>query len=217
VTTAERVPRKTSTRDPQRTRAKILRAATVVFAAKGPDATRVDEIAARAGVNKRMLYHYFGSKTNLYLSVLAETYDRLSQISAEVIEKAKDVRGLLNGFFLEYSSFLQQNPEFIALMNWENSTRAKALKSLAPPNPAKPFLDALHRAFDKEQKNFNIHEDVNIKYLTMACLALCSFCFTDRHTLSAIFDIDLDDPVHLKQWIENGRRLILDGILSKKD
>ena len=214
--TAERQDHKTSARDSQRTRAKILRAATVLFAAKGPDATRVDEIAARAGVNKRMLYHYFGSKKSLYLSVLGDTSDRLSQISAEVIDKAEGVRELLDGVFQEYFGFLQQNPEFIALMNWENSSRAEGLRSLTSYDPAKPFMIALHRAFDKEQKNFNVHEDVDIKYLMMACLGLCTYYFTDRYTLSEAFDIDLDDPVHMEQWIKQVRRLILNGITSKK-
>ena len=48
------------TRDPERTRAAILRAATAEITAKGLTGARVDAIAVRAGVNKRMLYHYFG-------------------------------------------------------------------------------------------------------------------------------------------------------------
>ncbi|MDO9414298.1 MAG: helix-turn-helix domain-containing protein, partial [Pseudolabrys sp.] len=48
------------TRDPERTRAAILRAATAEITAKGLTGARVDAIAERAGVNKRMLYHYFG-------------------------------------------------------------------------------------------------------------------------------------------------------------
>ena len=214
--TAERQDQNTSARDSQRTRAKILRAATVLFAAKGPDATRVDEIAACAGVNKRMLYHYFGNKRGLYLSVLSETYDRIGQISAEIIGKAKDVRELLDGILREYFCFLQQNPEFIALLNWENSTGADGLRSIKLSSPAKSLMIALHRALDKEQKSFNIHEDVDIKYLLMACLGLCSYYFSNRHTLSVIFDMDLDDPVYMEQWIEHVRRLILDGIFSKK-
>ena len=220
--TAERQDQNTSARDSQRTRTKILRAATVLFAAKGPDATRVDEIAACAGVNKRMLYHYFGNKRELYLIVLSETYDCLGQISAEVIGKAKDVRELLDGILREYFGFLQQNPEFIALLNWENSTRAEGLRKIALSNPAKlsspakSFMIAMHRALDHEQKNFNIHEDVDIKYLIMACLALCSYYFTNRYTLSVVFDIDLDDPTSMEQWIEHVRRLILDGIVNTK-
>ena len=61
-------------RDPERTRAAILAAATREFAEKGFGGARVDSIALRAGTNKRMLYHYFGDKEALYLVVLEEAY-----------------------------------------------------------------------------------------------------------------------------------------------
>src|SRR4030088_3551457 len=59
-----------ATRDPEGPTQRILEAALDEFAAKGLDGARVDAIAARAGVNKRMLYYYFGSKDDLYRAVL---------------------------------------------------------------------------------------------------------------------------------------------------
>jgi len=59
-----------STRDPGRTRRSILDAAVAEFCAHGPAGARTDAIAAAAGVNKRMLYHYFGSKEGLLAAVL---------------------------------------------------------------------------------------------------------------------------------------------------
>ncbi|HZF02282.1 MAG TPA: TetR/AcrR family transcriptional regulator [Methylomirabilota bacterium] len=60
----------TSRRDPQRTRERILSAALAEFAAKGFAGARVDLIARRASINKRMLYHYFGDKEGLFKAVL---------------------------------------------------------------------------------------------------------------------------------------------------
>ncbi len=57
-------------RDGRRTRERILRAALREFAAKGFAGARVDEIARRARVNKRMLYHYFGNKDELFREIL---------------------------------------------------------------------------------------------------------------------------------------------------
>jgi len=57
-------------RNPARTRERILSAALKEFAAKGFAGARVDVIAKRAAINKRMLYHYFGDKEDLFKAVL---------------------------------------------------------------------------------------------------------------------------------------------------
>jgi AcrR family transcriptional regulator len=58
------------TRNPERTRQRILSAALKEFAAHGFAGARVDAIARRAAINKRMLYHYFGDKEDLFKAVL---------------------------------------------------------------------------------------------------------------------------------------------------
>jgi TetR/AcrR family transcriptional regulator len=56
-------------RDPERTKARILEAATAEFAAKGLAGARVSEIAARAGVNQQLIAYYFDGKEGLYREV----------------------------------------------------------------------------------------------------------------------------------------------------
>jgi AcrR family transcriptional regulator len=58
-------------RNPGRSRERILSAALKEFSAKGFAGARVDAIARRAGINKRMLYHYFGDKEGLFKAVLS--------------------------------------------------------------------------------------------------------------------------------------------------
>jgi TetR/AcrR family transcriptional regulator len=57
-------------RDPEATKARILAAAVREFSSKGISGARVDAIAARARVNKRMLYYYFESKEGLFREIL---------------------------------------------------------------------------------------------------------------------------------------------------
>lgn len=59
-----------ATRNPDRTRGRILAAALAEFSAKGFAGARVDAIARRAKGNKRLLYHYFGNKEALFSAVL---------------------------------------------------------------------------------------------------------------------------------------------------
>jgi AcrR family transcriptional regulator len=53
-------------------RERLVRAAAVEFAARGFDGAKVDRIAARARVNKAMLYYHFGSKRELYLDLVRD-------------------------------------------------------------------------------------------------------------------------------------------------
>src|ERR1700733_12449083 len=71
---AKRTAKPVTKRDPKRSSAAILQAAIREFADKGMDGARVDIIARRAGINKRMLYHYYGDKEALYLAVLEDGY-----------------------------------------------------------------------------------------------------------------------------------------------
>jgi AcrR family transcriptional regulator len=65
----------------------ILRAALKCFAERGFAATRLDEIAARAGVTKGTVYLYFRSKEELFKSVVRQeiivNIDNLAKIAAD--------------------------------------------------------------------------------------------------------------------------------------
>jgi AcrR family transcriptional regulator len=63
---SDRRPRRGPSRDPERTRQALLDAALAEFAAKGLAGARVNEIAARAGVNKQLISYYFDGKRGLY-------------------------------------------------------------------------------------------------------------------------------------------------------
>lgn len=52
-------------------REELVQTAVRHFAAKGFDGTSLDDVAADAGVAKALLYHYFGSKRDLFLAGVA--------------------------------------------------------------------------------------------------------------------------------------------------
>ncbi len=78
------------TRDPERAQERILTAAMEEFADKGFAGARVDGIARRARINKRMLYHYFGNKEDLFRAILqrklTERAGWLAQAPADLTE-----------------------------------------------------------------------------------------------------------------------------------
>ncbi len=60
------------------TRAAIVNAAQQLFGAPGFDATKIDDIAAEAGVAKGAVYHHFKNKNEIFEAVFA-------QVSSEVV------------------------------------------------------------------------------------------------------------------------------------
>ncbi|NLW25739.1 MAG: helix-turn-helix transcriptional regulator, partial [Clostridia bacterium] len=67
-------------------RLRIIREAERQFAEKGLYAASVNVIAENAGINKRMIYHYFGSKEDLYKEVLRVNFQRIYAIGEKVFE-----------------------------------------------------------------------------------------------------------------------------------
>ncbi|MBA3263956.1 MAG: TetR/AcrR family transcriptional regulator [Thermoleophilaceae bacterium] len=65
-------------------RALIVEAAGRLFAAGGYDATRLDDVAAAAGVTKPILYRHFGAKQGLYLALLERHRDDLSSFAGAI-------------------------------------------------------------------------------------------------------------------------------------
>src|SRR5947207_5839289 len=115
-------------RDPVRTREAILAAAQNEFALKGLSGGRVEEIARRARANKRMIYHYFGSKQGLYLATLERVYEGLrgSERTLELadLEPEAAIERLIEFNF----DYCREHPELISLINNENLHRARNLR-----------------------------------------------------------------------------------------
>src|SRR6185312_11130504 len=75
---AETAPvRQVRRRDPEKSSAAILKAAIREFKERGYGGARIDAIAKNAKINKRMLYHYFGGKDELYMAVLERSYSNI--------------------------------------------------------------------------------------------------------------------------------------------
>jgi AcrR family transcriptional regulator len=99
-------------RDPERTRERILEAAVEEFAAEGFTGARVDSIAEKAGVNKRMLYHYFGNKQDLFVAII---HDRLERKGVAIGQSPCEV----GAAFTHFHADVRADMPWVRLMQWE--------------------------------------------------------------------------------------------------
>ncbi len=69
----------------ERTRQRILDAAGECFSAAGFAKTTVDEVAARAGVSKALVYHYFSGKEEILDAVLQRTVAEWERLTIDEV------------------------------------------------------------------------------------------------------------------------------------
>jgi AcrR family transcriptional regulator len=107
-----------------RTKQRLLEAATAEFAAYGFAGARVDRIAQTAGANKQAIYAYFESKENLFEAI----YD---EMVASLIAAVKMDAGDLPGYVGSLVDYYAQHPEVLRIASWYELEKAGQL-----PKPA---------------------------------------------------------------------------------
>jgi AcrR family transcriptional regulator len=186
-------------RDPERTRAVILSAATDEITAKGLGGARVDEIADRAGVNKRMIYHYFGDKDGLYLAVLEAAYEEIRSEEIKLDLKKRDPDEGMRELVAFTWNYYRDHPEFLSLLATENLHRAAYLKrSKKIRELHSPLVGMINDLLQRGAKAKVFRNDVDPVELYISIAALGFFYMSNRHTLSTIFGRDLAAPKSLE-------------------
>lgn len=200
-------------RDPEGTKSAILAAATREFTEKGFGGARVDAIAARARINKRMLYHYFGGKEALYLLVLEESYAAIRAAEAKLDLAHREPReGLLDLVHFTFRYFLD-HPEFISLLGTENLLRGKFLRQSARIVAMNsPLIAELRGVLERGAKAgvFRRNADALDVYLTMAALSF--FPLSNRWTLSAVFGRDPAGKAETARWADHIGDVLLSSL-----
>lgn len=203
-------PQTPARRDPEATRANILKAAVREFSAKGFAGARIDAIADGANANKRMIYHYFGNKEGLYLAVLEAAYDRArgseQRLDLERLPPAEAVRRLVEYTF---DSFVKDRT-FIHLLNNENLHKARHLKkSTRVQKMHSPLIGMIADILRRGAAGGDFRPGVDPTQLWISIVALSYFYFSNIYTLSTIFDRDMQAPDTLAQRRDHAVAVIL--------
>ncbi len=91
--------------------AEITQAALAAFAEKGYAATKVDEVAKRAGVSKGLLYLYFKTKEDLFKAVIRSFLSpRIDALISNIEETDLSAEEFLRGPFLAFARSLPKSP-----------------------------------------------------------------------------------------------------------
>jgi TetR/AcrR family transcriptional regulator len=198
-------------RDADATRTKILQAALCEFSERGLPAASTDSIAGRCGVNKRMIYYYFGSKEGLYLSALESVFEKFvaleKTIEVEHLEPAAAIEAMIN---IKIDYYLE-NPHFVSFLAMENFYKARYLRKSKKLHMFKtPLTDVIARILKRGQSRGQFRQDVDPVDFYVSMCALCIMYFSNQHSLGVIFERDMTSDAN----IERRRRTVVDFVLS---
>lgn len=202
-------PRRRARRKRLESREQIMRAATREFLTHGFAGARISRIIGKAGTNPRMLYHYFGSKTLLYVAVLEEALSGLRQQELKIDVEHRDPReGLLQLFdFMAYH--FEHNQHLVRLLSAENLFKAKYMrKSSRIPEMSSPVLTVIEQLIVRGTEAGQLPPGLDGLRLYILMVALSQFHLSNGHTLSVIFGRDLSESTWRKDRASDARRML---------
>lgn len=203
-------------RDADRSQSTILAAARDEFAEYGLGGARMDRIAERSGLNKRLIYYYFEDKEKLFQAVLEQTYrdirERERQLHLTDLPPADAVRRLIEftwNYYLEH-------PEFLNLLNSANLHKARHLQgSRRARELNSPLIETLAQVLERGRRDGVFRGGVDPLQLYVSIAGLSYFYLSNNHTLSAIFGRDLMTPKARSERLSHMCEVILGYVLRE--
>ncbi|ABG30222.1 transcriptional regulator, TetR family [Roseobacter denitrificans OCh 114] len=194
------VTEKRKTRDADATRLRIMQAAKKEFAKHGLGGARVDEIAERAKANKRMIYHYFGSKEKLFKAVLEAAYLDIRNAEQKLDLDSMPAEKALEHLVRFTWDYYLKNPEFITLVNSENLHRARHLKkSEVIAVASRKFVSMMQNLLDRGVQEGVFRPGIDATQLNITIAAIGYYYLTNRFTGAIVFERDLMTPDALEE------------------
>lgn len=196
-------------RNPDASRADILRAATDEFSGRGLDGARIDAIARRTRTTRAMIYYYFKSKEGLYRAVLEEAYRGIRE-AERMLDlahlPAKEAMAELVSFTFDY---YQTHPEFVALVVAENQAGGRHIRKMQRIRRLNAsIVDTIAAVMERGRTEGTLRADIDPIDVHMTIAALGWFEIANRHTFGYLFRRDFGAP----ETIERDRARIIDVV-----
>jgi AcrR family transcriptional regulator len=208
VNSVAKTPR--PSRDPVRTRSRLLAAGVRLFSARGYHGVAVDEIVAAACCNKRMLYHYFGDKEGLYVEVLRQVYARMEAAEMAPPPASATTEQAIRAVIAQHFEFLAANPAFVKLLLWENLNEGRLLAKHPGLLSKAPIIERLRELLERGRDRGELAGVGDVRHLLVLMIGMCFIYFSNRHTLRQAVGLDADRP----QVRRRGLRLAQDAFLA---
>ncbi len=176
-----------------RSRERILAAALREFSERGFAGARVDRIARRARINKRMLYSYFGAKSDLYRQVMRRRFAlRAAQLDRAPYSTPEDS----TEFWFRFGC---GDRVWVRLLEWE-ALDPKASRMIARSQRERSYDRAVGQ-FVAFQRRRQLPADLNPRFLLLSNMALTTFPLAFPQLTKLVTGVSPRDKRFQARWI----------------
>ncbi len=208
-TPPDALPRPKRVYDAERTRRAILDAASASFAEKGFSGANVNEIVARAGTTKPMIYYHFGSKEGLFAAVLEEVYAAMREIESSLDLGAAPPEAGLRRLVEATFDYHDAHPDWmrlIAIANIHDAQHLAGSPSIAARNM--PVIAILADLLERGRASGVFKREVDPLHLHLLVASMCFHRVSNRHGWRVIFERDLSADADVQ------RTMLADAVLA---
>jgi AcrR family transcriptional regulator len=185
-------------RDPARTRERIIAAALAEFADRGLAGARVDGIARRAGVNKRMLYHYFGGKQELFRTLVSQ------KVTERSLQKQAHGEELARSLPLNFLHNCQ-DVEWVRLLAWESLQTGDDRVENEPER--RQMSAQAQKRLRRQQAEGRLPADLPVACLHLALVSLAMFPVAMPQLTRLIVGRRFSDPQFQRDYAESLKKM----------
>jgi AcrR family transcriptional regulator len=178
-------------RSPERRKRFLLESAITEFSTYGIGGARVDRIAQRANSNKAMVYHYFGSKEDLYLAAMEHLYTGIRSAEDALVLDPDDPVGAMKALIAFTFRYYIDNPAFVRMINTENLHGAAHLQSAGDMKGLNSSVVTKVSTILDIGVAKGLFRSVDPLDLYISISALGFTYVSNRHTLKILFGRDL--------------------------
>lgn len=179
---------------------KIMQSAMENFAKNGFDRTRMEDIAAAAGLAKGTLYLYFKNKEDLFYAICDHNLEELRNQLSRLFNRKENILLDAERFYDEYQRGSLGGDtiwfEMIAL-----STRSPKLRKILTENQTKVYQVVKEFLKTQVERGF-LRQDINVDIFASVLIALYNGLALNKLLLQTT------NPESQKAWIETIRAVI---------
>lgn len=192
------------------TRERILDAAHAVFLRKGTAASRTQEIADEAGVNKALVHYYFGTKAALADAIFERALGTLAPLMFGILaDEKRSIEQKVRDIVREQIDFHSAHPYLASYMVSEMHAEPARIATLMAKRGSPP-RDVLRRQI-REAVKAGTMRPISADQFIVNLMGLLVFPFALRPGLSALLGIE---PSGWAAFMEERKRLLPDFILA---